>query len=370
MSDVCKAPFTGFVIGPRGEINYCCNGISEDYIISTFDEVENLQEFFAKSEKLNYVREQSLKGNYADINPCSVCYKNENSGKLSFKHIINEKFPNEIKSTHIRYLEYTTSNLCNATCAMCSSEYSSSWVKYEKQFGKYSFPVVKLSKQSIEKIIKILPGLDWMMIKGGEPFVDKNNFYILNKLFDINKSCQVSFVTNMSILDKDHIDTLKRNPGKIHINASIDGTDKVYEWIRSTSFQTTIQNMEKIYLETGIKSSLAITLSIFNYFNLLEFFDFFSDKTYVKCINCVNILSGPIGCSIKSLPKNIFYEQKNKILSSNIPDKVSKLSVDTIKLLTVGEENKKAVFDHIDMINQMRGFDICDHVPELKAWKG
>jgi hypothetical protein len=30
MSDICKAPFTGFVIGPRGEINYCCNGISED----------------------------------------------------------------------------------------------------------------------------------------------------------------------------------------------------------------------------------------------------------------------------------------------------------------------------------------------------
>jgi|688.fasta_scaffold11777_6 hypothetical protein len=364
MSDICKAPFTGFVIGPRGEINYCCNGISEDYTICSIDEVENLQEFFSKSEKLNYVREQMLAGNCADINPCAGCFSNKN--KFTFKNIINEKYPNEIKSTHIRFLEFTTSNLCNATCAMCDSRYSSSWVKYENAPS----PVVKLSKTAIEKIVKILPGLDWMMIKGGEPFVDKNNFYILNKLFDINKSCQVSFVSNMSILEQEHIDTLKRNPSKVYINASVDGVGKVYDWIRSTKFENTVQNMERLYLDTGIKSSLAITLSIFNYFNLTDIFDYFSNKPYITWINCVNVLEGPIGCSIKCLPEKLFEEQKHKILTHSQLNKVTDLSLKKIKSLTSGKENKTSVFEHIHKINHMRGFDICDYVPELKAWRG
>jgi len=366
MTNACKAPFTGFVIGPRGEINYCCNGISKDYTIATLDEVENLQEFFRTSEKLNYVREQSLEGNYSEINPCSTCYLNEKSGRLSFKYIINEIFPNDIKSTHIRFLEYTTSNLCNATCATCNSQYSSSWGKYEEN----PHPVVKLSKENIEKIIKILPGLDWMMIKGGEPFVDKNNFYILNKLFDINKSCQVSFVTNMSILEDKHIEILKRNPKKVKINVSVDGTGKIYEWIRSTRFEDAVSNMEKLYYETGIQSNLAITLSIFNYFNLIDIFEYFSDKPYINWISFTNILYGPVGCGIKDLPEELFYSQKDKILNYEFKDKLVQQSFDCLKLVTAGIEKKNLVFNHIDKMNKIRGFDICDHVPELKAWRG
>ena len=369
MDDICKSPFTGFVIGPRGEINYCCMGTQGDYFVSTIDDIENLQEFFKNSKKFNVVRDQFLNGKYSTITPCSNCYNHELSGRITFRELVNKKFPYEIKSNHIRYLEYTTSNICNATCATCNSEYSSSWIKYDKLFDRNPQPIVKLSDQSIEKIVKILPGLEWMVIKGGEPFADKNNFYILNKLFDINKSCEVSFVTNMSLLNDDHIETLKKNPGKIKIHASIDGIGKVYNWIRSTNFDIVINNMETLYNQTGIKCDITLTLSIFNYFNLLDVFDYFLDKPFIGFIVYKNVLYDPKACSIKSLPKDLFEYQKHKIISYN-HEKLGIESAEYLKSISPGIENKKTVFNHIDIINQMRGFDICDYVPELKAWRG
>ena len=369
MNDICKSPFTGFVIGPRGEINYCCMGTQGDYVVSTIDEIENLQDFFKNSEQFNLIRKQFLNGEYSTIKPCSNCYRHELSGGITFREIVNSKFPYEIKSNHIRYLEYTTSNLCNATCATCSSEYSSSWIKHEKLFDRQPRPIVKLSDKSIEKIIKILPGLEWLVIKGGEPFADKNNFYILNKLFDINKYCEVSFVTNMSLLSDEHIDILKKNPNKIKINASIDGIEKVYNWIRSTNFDTVINNMERLYNEVGIKCNITLTLSIFNYFNLTEIFDYFLDKPYIDYISYKNVLYYPKSCSIKSLPKDLFEAQKHKIISYQ-HEKLGNESLEYLKSISYGDENKQIVFDHIDKINQIRGFDICDYVPELKAWRG
>jgi MoaA/NifB/PqqE/SkfB family radical SAM enzyme len=378
MKNICKAPFTGFVIGPRGEINFCCMGVDKDYVLSeNLNEIDDLQDFFIKSKDLNRVRNQFLNGEYSTIKPCSDCYKLEKTNRITFKKSIGERFPSDLEPTHIRNLEFTASNLCNATCATCSSIYSSSWIKHEKQMGKKYHDTTKLSKHSIEKIIKILPTLEWFHIKGGEPFVDKNNFIILNKHFDVNDKCNVTIHTNMSILTDYHIKTLKKIGNKISLYASVDGIGSVYNWIRSTDFKSVIHNMEKLFYETGIQLKITTTLSIYNYFQLPEIIDYFLDKPYVRFISYKNILRYPEASSITSLPEELFYEQKNKIIkhnekikfSFNYEEKFYQDAFGQFKSVTPSKENKKIVFDHIDIINKMRQFDICDHVSELKRWR-
>lgn len=371
MNDICQAPFTGFVIGPQGDICYCCMGIHDDYKLANIEEVDDLEDFFINSKKLNTTREKFIAGQYATITPCSDCFKIEKTGGKSFKHSINNKFPHHISDNKIKFLEFTSSNICNAICATCNSAYSSSWKKYENLFGREEFSTVKLSKKSIEKIKKILPGLEWLIIKGGEPFADDNNFDILEDLFKINQKCNIDMVTNMSILKDKHIQILKKNVDKVNITVSIDGTSKIYNWIRSTNFDHVIENMEKLHKETNIKFGISITVSLYNYFNIVDIFEYFSNKDYIKFINYGNVLRFPLSSSIQSLPKDLFEIQKKKICNmSVIYDKVGSKSANYLKNFQHTSENKQIVFDHIDKINQIRGFDICDYVPELKAWRG
>lgn len=378
MSNICQAPFTGFVIGPIGDIKYCCMSSSgkQKTSIGNIEDIEDLEEFFRTSKDLNFIRNEFLNDRYSSIEYCSSCYKSEQCGYSTFKNIIGDKYPHPVQPDYIRYLEFTTSNICNAACSMCSSAYSSSWMKYEKSVGREIFPIAKLSEKSIEKIVKVLPKLDWLSIKGGEPFADKNNFYILNKLFDTNTNCNVSINSNMSILDQKHLETIKRNPKKVFLFASIDGIGKVYNWIRSTDFNVVTSNMEKLYYETGIQSEITITLDVYNYFNLIELIDYFLPKPYVNKIAYRNVILTP-KYSILSLPEDLFNEQRNKIIKYhehkknefNYSNKFDMTSFEHFVMLKNPIENKELVFDLIDKMNAVRGFDLCDHVPELKKWR-
>jgi organic radical activating enzyme len=370
MNNICKSPFLGFVIGTQGDIFYCCMGIRDIYKISNINDIEDLEEFFKTSESLKSVREKFMNGEFEKISPCFECFEKEKKSIKTFKENINKRFSDNIDNISIKYLEFTTSNICNAVCATCNSTFSSSWKPYEKIFGRKEQPLQKLSNNSIEKIKKVLPKLELMIIKGGEPFADDNNISILENLFNVNKSCQVSIVTNMSVLKKKHIQVLNKNPNKINLTVSIDGTEKIYSWIRSTDFNKVTENMKKLYNETGLKFNITITLSIYNYFNIIDIFEYFSNQVYVNIIDFTNILHKPISSSIQSLPENLFDVQKKKICDVAILyDKVTSQSLDKLNNFLHKKENKEAVFDHIDKINQIRGFDLCDYVPELKAWR-
>ena len=49
----------------------------------------------------------------------------------------------------------------------------------------------------IEKIIKHLPHLEVINIKGGEPFADPTNFRILEELVKVNKDCRIEIISNV-----------------------------------------------------------------------------------------------------------------------------------------------------------------------------
>lgn len=371
MKNICKSPFTGFVIGTQGDIFYCCMGIRDIYKISNINEIDDLEEFFKTSPDLKSVRKKFIDGEFEKISPCFECLEKEKKFIKTFKETINKKFSNNIDDIKIRYLELTTSNICNAVCSTCNSYLSSSWKKYESLFGRTEYPLQKLSNSSINKIKNILSGLEFMIIKGGEPFADDNNISILENLFDINKECEVSIVTNMSLLRENHIRVLNKNPSKVNLTASIDGIKEIYSWIRSTDFDAVVANMKKVYDQTGIRFDISITLSIYNFFNIIDIIEYFSNKSYVKSIEFANILHKPASCSIQSLPENIFNIQKKKIYANKIfCDNVTSESFETLNNFLHIKENKQLVFDHIDKMNKIRGFDICDHVPELKSWRG
>ena len=62
-------------------------------------------------------------------------------------------------------------------CVTCSGKYSSKWAPYEEnsifdrnENHKFHTSLYKMNDKDVEKILKIIPGLEHLTIKGGEPF--------------------------------------------------------------------------------------------------------------------------------------------------------------------------------------------------------
>ena len=388
---LCKSPFTGLYIGPQGHIVLCC--MSQNHRLEHIDDIEDLEEFY-NGPKVENIRKQLEAGDYATMYPCRVCYQREcrdlhpmkklMEGSQTYENFDEDwKKRKEGKNRPIRYLEYTLSNLCNATCATCRSEWSSLWAPLDKKFGRKVTPIAKLSESAIPKIEKILYGLERICIKGGEPFADVRNLRILKKLFEVNPNCIVSIVSNCQTITKEAMDILKMGKN-INLQASIDGVGKTYEWIRSGNWERTCNTMKRYHEETGNSIHVITFTSLYNFFILDQIDDFFKDFKPVWCNTFNNYAVHPHYVRPDLLPEHIFNKQMEKLkkVLRKQPDVISHSLLkqkwedlgkdkELAEHYYIGtpEKNRYFFFKEMDKMNKHRGFDLCDHIPELKDWR-
>ena len=217
-----------------------------------------------------------------------------------------------------------------------------------------------------------------MTIKGGEPFADIRNIRILKKLYEVNPSCRVYIVSNFYTITPEAMEILKMTTGHLDVSASIDGVGRVYDWIRSNTFEHTIKTMERYYKETGLTININVCISLYNFFHLEKILDYFKDKEYIKCISFMNVTSRPPYVDCQLLPKKIFNAQieKYKRVFYNVNKKGYNAWVLSEPLLKQKHRpildemaSKELFFEELDKMNKHRGFDLCDHITELKEWR-
>ena len=403
---LCKAPFSGLEISPDGQIVLCC--MSSRNHLAHIDDVDDIEEFYNGSIMEKY-RQELEDGNYKTMKPCGRCYELEKNHMRGFKRTLEGRIgswsPNcmgnftkfdedwyarkEGKKRPLRYLEYTLSNICNASCSTCNSLFSHKWQEIDKKFGRKVFSMVKLGDDSISKIEKVLYGLETLTIKGGEPFADIRNIRILKKLYEINPSCRVYIVSNFYTITPEAMEILKMSTGHLEVNGSVDGVGRVYDWIRSNTFEHMVKTMERYYKETGRKININVCISLYNFFHLEKIIDYFKNKEYIKCISFMNVTNRPPYVDIQLLPEEIFNLQieKYKKLFKDINKKGYKSWILSEPLLKQkwrpsfyketgddkfqynDKENKELFFTEMEKMNEHRGFDLCDHIPELKEWR-
>tara|TARA_B100001996_G_C18592331_1_gene566561 strand:+ start:46 stop:1113 length:1068 start_codon:yes stop_codon:yes gene_type:complete len=351
----CHHPWEGMTINPQGYIIHCCE--TPKRYVAHIDEVSSLTDIFNNHPSFKKFRD-SIPAS------CLRCYAREEKGIATAKSspALSTEWNGKIRS-----LEYTMSNLCNATCSMCSSYFSSSWFKYDKED-----PPSSLSDSAFKKILDIVPDIEHLTIKGGEPFLDKRNLIVLKKFLE-KPDGKVDIITNGSMMNEDCFDT------RVHLGFSVDGTYDVYKWIRSTDWDTVINNAKRFYDETGKGVSIESCISLHNFFHVEEFYNFFIDKPYIYRINQNHFVDNPPKCSIHCLPDDILLEQRDKNLKviekykDNLKvcrNNYSVMSSILPRVDTTGKYTKENAFNHIDFVNGIRGFDLLDYIPELREWRG
>jgi radical SAM protein with 4Fe4S-binding SPASM domain len=382
---ICPAPFTGLTINPQGRIVLCC---ASHVPIAHMNNIESLESFY-NSSQMQYYRDTFYNNKEQEVlkMECSSCQRKEKYGihnrmdtlrnSYQYKNI-NKDYITSNKV--IRYLEFTTSNICNQACAMCGPEFSSKWVSLERATDPTAKNYV-MPDNNIQQIIDVLPGLEHLIIKGGEPFADDNNLLILEHLNKVNPTCAVKIISNCSNITNSMLEILKERAKMkpVKIIASVDGIDDLYYWIRSTKFDKTIETLEKIYNATNIPMDINITISLYNIYNLIEIFEFFYNRPYIHIVIAADAVQWPRYASPSMLPAKEIEQIKTNILNRIVSNGhifqglTIRWNVNNLKSYKdidegIYDEYYPQVAKWIDKMDKIRGTNLYDIVPQLKPF--
>ena len=234
----CPAPFRQVCINPIGELSPCCMINTEGFgkitdelnqSVNSIQQTSKWQEFLNqhKQEQMPEICEKS----------CGRHFPSEYHHQWAWSK--SESW--EDKTADIKRADIAFSNLCNLTCTMCSSTFSSEWIKIKKKMGltvndtPWNF--------SIDQVIELankLSTCDIINIKGGEPFFNPRFKIFLKELADKNTNIHLPILTNGTIIDDEALTQLSRFTRTPTFCVSLESTnDKLYQLIRGGKYTFT-----------------------------------------------------------------------------------------------------------------------------------
>lgn len=334
----CKYPDTGITVHPSGTLHVCCN-IKNSYSEGThISEIDDFEKYFY-STKMNKWRENFSQG-WEKFDGCNTCKGPNKVYPSSFRYD---------RADGLQFLEMSTSNVCNQQCVMCNSRFSSKWNNIEELFDRAPSKTYSFSDKDIEKVIRVLPRLKRLMLKGGEPFADQKNLIILEALSIVNPDCKLVIVTNGQRVSKGFVNVLKKLTN-VNIRVSIDGLGKRYEWIRGGNFKE-LEDTINLLSYTLLKPlETCPTASIYNWFYMDELKSYIEDSIYLKLDSKwpTQIVTSPKWCS----PQRLLKQEDLDISSIKLKSNYSEAAVKDFKKYT-------------KVMNNVRGFEMDIRGPML-----
>lgn len=347
-------------ISTKGKTKPCCysNTISSWKDVDFLDGIH--QDKFSQSRKL------MQNGVFPD--ECETCKINEEQGIVSprLKSIRIDEY--KLDEPKLKTLDVKFNNTCNLGCVMCSPESSSILESLYKdrdsipiflnnprqQISEFEFRE-KDKKDYIKKAVQ--EGLEELKITGGEPFASADFMEILYWLYDngYSKKMTLSIITNGTKFNKKIVKMLS-SFYRLKINISIDGTGKIYNYIRKGSewdkiyhnlllFADFKRNNPQIFNKPYSYMSLTFVLQFLNMLNIKNF-ALISKSLDLDFHIDVNLRPSDSELSAKFAPK--------KIKDIAINDCQS-LYNDLSKQTHLGEINK--VVDYLQSIYDISNFN-------------
>jgi organic radical activating enzyme len=268
----CIMPFIHLQIKPDGQIKPCCRFEFNDpeykkeaggYAFDEFNVDKKDLPNVLKDPLWEKIRDKMLKGE--KVSGCRRCYQEEEIGTHSMRFYMNflwnERNQIElVKDISLRYIEMTFGNYCNLKCRTCNSDLSSTWnddENYLAETGKYSDRKKRIKIKSVSNIWKPEHFINVEEIKftGGEPMLHPDFIGFLDMLIDndLAKNITLDVFTNCSWIPKEkhfaRFEKFKKN----QISLSIDGVEKINDYIRNPSKWEVVDLAAKEWIDIELK---------------------------------------------------------------------------------------------------------------------
>lgn len=295
MSDkVCLIPFVSVSTHPAGFISRCMMSSKSMGSMTDANVWDN--------SNFVQLRTDMAEGRW-NLPGCNTCHTREQDGlasqRINWK--TNERwwngdlwdaidFKNATTNNKIYHLFLNTSNICNFKCRMCNSLYSNSWINDDELlrsngFDRHLYTDYTKNKNDLMTFVtNLLPKLSelrMITVTGGEPFMNNDLLDVFDVLDQagILKNIRLSITTNGSLLTEEHLLRL-RKAKEVNINISIDGTGKLFEYMRSAGQCTWEDITAKIDMLCNFRNEYTNFLfspnasyQIYNMLNVKDFYD-------------------------------------------------------------------------------------------------
>ena len=270
---LCMAPWTHTYLSPQTERRMCCASrepaqnfeqyIDTDTGTGTYQPMSLEQHW--NSEHMKSVRRRMMAGE--TLPECQVCNDqllNTDVYRTYFDHLFSSKYYKQIwedtdETGHTRMKpvswDYRFSNLCNFKCRMCGDMLSSSWeaeqrkhnmIDWDNPKNNWMRPEIKKEitqfqqttiEQEFAQAVEEhrVEEIYWV---GGEPLMYEQHWKYMQRIIELGDGPNVyaRYNTNLSRVVHNNIslfDDILPHLRDWQICASIDGTEKIGEYIRT-----------------------------------------------------------------------------------------------------------------------------------------
>jgi hypothetical protein len=321
-SNVCPLPWTHLEIDVNGGASPCCLYKGSIPNVKVYETgLKDIQ----KHQYMEKLRTQFKNGERPD--GCSNCWAEEDAGKTSKRMNSIYKMQTSLNNwttssePSLKFIDFKLGNVCNLKCRICGSWSSSKWAQEEidyeiekggdnplakKQLKDGGWP--KRHHKFFEDVKEDLADAEYFEFTGGEPFMIKNHFKILEHCVEKGyaKKQDIHYNTNGTQLPPREIFDLWKHFKRVEIAFSIDDVGEPFEYQRHPANWKEVNhnlNQFKIYQTANMEFQICSTINIFNIFSLAKLLLWvrnFDPKFFY-----VNTCFDPDIFNIQTLPKQI-----------------------------------------------------------------
>ena len=355
----CKHAFTGLAIKrytSQGKLISawpCCmmgNPVGNDRDENRLKlDSEKIAEM-SPEEIYNHPRMQQLRKNLANgvkDSACKVCWDQEDRGIKSFRQYSNDlvggielskKQKRQIIDNHsLETIDMSTGNACNLRCRMCDTSASSqlkkdfNFFKKNNLFDDAEYAISRFTKNpnSFAFNVNDIKQWEWiynngdkfkfLRLSGGEPFYDQRVISFIDKCIEKgwNETLTLEFHTNGTLFTQELLDKIKQF--KCNLQFSIDGTGKVYEYIRYPQPWTELDKSIRMYNDNVTTDffEVSMVVQLCNLFNIPSYIEWLTNLNHEHvAVSFSEIYTSDRGVALYHMPKDLLQRAKDEILEA------------------------------------------------------
>lgn len=382
---ICKVPWVSITLAGNGDIKPCCVYKSGGPSIHQGDTLDSVW------KDLDKLRQDFLNGKKPEA--CQACWKREETLGTSRRFWYDDKIKNwpeqytlnpEMK---LRHMDLNFGNVCNLKCRMCGSWGSTTWFKedkklmdinpaYQRQVSNLTPTMIPAEYWADKK--ELFQDLERIDFKGGEPLMQEGMYDFLEYLVEWGYASNIMIAyTSNGTKTPERLKELWPKFKKVKFNISIEGTGKLYNYIRGDNVQTIDELAENIQWYDqfdNLQGSFNTAISIYNIFDLNNMLEWINNQLTVSDrwhtdpdtfkFDC--LVTGPPYLDINIMPDQLkqraisIIEEKNYKSLDIIKKALSRSSYDErLWNLFIGFTND---------LDKMRNTDVKQVIPELEEY--
>jgi len=290
----CVLPWISLEASPVGTVRPCC--LAQDEIVD-----DNNNKFKLKEHSLDRIQNstymQQLRQDFMDgkqPQTCRRCWTEERAGRTSkrmhtldrLKHMgITPAWTADAKP--LMFLDLKLGNICNLKCRICgswsSSQYAAEEIRFNKkedQRGSFAYQMLKdgaWPRESTEfwaDLDQHLDAVRYIEFTGGEPFMIREHFQLLQKLVDTGRAANIEIHYNTNGTQyPEEAEAIWQHFKHVEIAISIDDVEQRFEYQRSNAaWSEVVANIELFRQlrerNTNITLQACCTINVFNVYYL------------------------------------------------------------------------------------------------------